>query len=208
MLTQQMKNETLDFYDNNAQEVSDRYEAFDFCERQSNLMTLISDCRKILEIGCGSGRDAAFLLSKGFDITAIDGSRPMLDEAAKRHPELTDRLHQHKMPAALPFPDGNFDAVVSNAMLMHLNKHDIERAISETCRVLKKGGLFYFSVSTVRPEVDSSDHDGTGRRFTNLPASIWIETCRSQGYKKKWSATNPDSGGRGIFWANFLFEKG
>ena len=52
----------------------------------------------LLEIGCGSGRDAGFMYQNGYDVLAIDGSGEMITEAKQCHPELVDRLEVIKIP--------------------------------------------------------------------------------------------------------------
>lgn len=47
---------------------------------------------RLLELGCGSGRDAAYMLDNGFDVIASDAVQDMLDAAAVCHPALAGRI--------------------------------------------------------------------------------------------------------------------
>lgn len=75
--------DTLNFYEIESENLFLRYENTDVSEIQELLFKIFEKNSKLLEIGCGSGRDASFLTEKGFDIIAIDGSKNMIDEAKK-----------------------------------------------------------------------------------------------------------------------------
>ena len=62
-------------------------------ETQGLLLKYLPAGGCLLEIGCGSGRDSAFLLAKGFDMTAIDASAEMLGEAKIHPPQLAGSLY-------------------------------------------------------------------------------------------------------------------
>ena len=132
----------------------------------------------------------------------------MLTEAKKIHPELNGRLVRHSLPSPLPFAGGSYDAVYSIAVLMHLEADDIEPAMREVHRILEPAGLFYFSVSLERPEIDVNGLDDRGRRFTCLSEEDWVAMGRACGFRVAQSGTNRDSMEReGIVWGNILLEK-
>ena len=84
--------DTLNYYETYSKNLSFRYENADVIEVQQLLLTTFEKKAKLLEIGCGSGRDASFMTKKGFDVIAIDGSKNMIDEAKEIHPELSAKL--------------------------------------------------------------------------------------------------------------------
>ena len=83
---------TLSYYENNAKDLSQRYESAKVDHIHALLLNIFSPKSYLLEIGCGSGRDAAFMYRNGYDVLAIDGSREMIVEAKRCHLELADRL--------------------------------------------------------------------------------------------------------------------
>jgi 2-polyprenyl-3-methyl-5-hydroxy-6-metoxy-1,4-benzoquinol methylase len=89
---------TLSYYANNAKDLSQRYESAKVDNIHSLLLNTFPSKSYLLEIGCGSGRDAAFMHQKGYDILAIDGSREMIAEAKRCHPELEGSLEVMKIP--------------------------------------------------------------------------------------------------------------
>jgi ubiquinone/menaquinone biosynthesis C-methylase UbiE len=94
-----------------------------------------------LEIGSGSGAMAAQLLRQfpELRLTATDYDDDMVGTAARRLAAFGERGRAQRVDAAaLPFADGQFDAVLSFAMLHHVV--DWERAVAEAVRVLRPGG--------------------------------------------------------------------
>jgi len=90
---------------------------------------------RALDVGCGEGRFCRMLLERGWDVTGIDPTRALLDEARKRDP--TGR-YLEGAAEALPFADGAFDLVVSYLSLIDMA--DMRAAIGEMVRALAPGG--------------------------------------------------------------------
>lgn len=100
----------------------------------------LESCRgkKVLEVGCGNGRDARYLLANGIDYRGLDRSfrglqlcQKMVEAAGLRGQFVNGDA------ARLPFPDGEFDLVFSIGVLHHV--HDMETACREVVRVAKPG---------------------------------------------------------------------
>lgn len=89
----------------------------------------------ILDLGCGDGQLTQRILSTGADVVGVDASSEMVEAARQRgiRAEIANA-------EALPFPDGNFDAVFSNAALHWIRNQDA--MLAEVKRVLKPKGRF------------------------------------------------------------------
>ena len=95
---------------------------------------------RVLEVGTGPGFFAILLRELGYDVTAIDLTPAMLEEAKKNAGELAGRICWMEMNAeALDFADASFDVVVSRNLTWNLPHPD--KAYAEWARVLKPGGL-------------------------------------------------------------------
>ena len=95
---------------------------------------------RVLEVGTGPGFFAILLRELDYDVTAIDLTPAMLEEAKKNAGELAGRICWMEMNAeALDFADATFDVVVSRNLTWNL-PHP-EKAYAEWARVLKPGGL-------------------------------------------------------------------
>jgi SAM-dependent methyltransferase len=102
----------------------------------------------ILELGCGTGNDAARLADEGYSVTAIDLSSEAIVQAQARFGEMVSFMVAD-MTQRLPFPDGAFDAVMSN-VAMHMFPDGVTRAVfAEVGRLVHAGGLFVFHVNAL-----------------------------------------------------------
>lgn len=109
--------------------------------------------RRVLDAGCGGGRNLPYLLAQGFDVFALDE-----DGAAVAHvrrlfaslaPQLPTGQVQKGRVDALPWPDGSMDVVISSAVL-HFARDTahFEAMIDEMWRVLAPGGLLFARLAT------------------------------------------------------------
>jgi SAM-dependent methyltransferase len=104
--------------------------------------------RTILELGCGTGNDAARLAGEGYSVTAIDLSDEAIEQAQARFGSMV-RFVVADMTQRLSFPDGGFDAVMSN-VAMHMFPDGVTRAVfAEVGRLVRPGGLFLFHVNAL-----------------------------------------------------------
>ena len=94
----------------------------------------------VLDIGTGPGFFAILLCEAGYDVTAVDLTPAMLEEARKNAGSLAGRIRFLEMNAESPdFPDRSFDVVVSRNLTWNLPHPD--HAYRQWARILKPGGL-------------------------------------------------------------------
>lgn len=205
-----MDKETVSYYDGNAAAVSRRFETADMARLHGILLRhMPQKGARVLEIGCGSGRDAAFLLSSGFDIRAVDASQGLIGEALRIHPELEGRLSV----AGVPFPQDHpilretFQAVVSMAVLMHVPEEDLPETAAQIRRVLAAGGTAFLSVSTSRPGVGENKRDANGRLFQERPPEDLQRVFEEQGFRLAARYDTADVYARGIAWHSLAFTR-
>ena len=104
--------------------------------------------RTVLELGCGTGHDSARLAGEGYLVTAVDLSGEAIGQARARFGSVA-RFVVADMTRRLPFPDGDFDAVMSN-VAMHMFPDGVTRAVfAEVGRLVRAGGLFVFHVNAL-----------------------------------------------------------
>lgn len=104
--------------------------------------------RTILELGCGTGNDAARLAGEGYDVTAIDVSSEAIGQARARFGSMA-RFTVADMTQGLPFADGDFDAVMSNVALHMFPDRETRALFAEVERLVRPGGLFVFHVNAL-----------------------------------------------------------
>ena len=104
--------------------------------------------RRVLDAGCGHGRNLPFFLRNGFEVFAIDEDPAAVTATKKLAAALAPGLpHDNIRQGALhvlPWSDGRMDAIVCSAVL-HFARDAIhfDRMVEEMWRVLARGGLFF-----------------------------------------------------------------
>lgn len=112
---------------------------------QPCVRALVGEVRgqRVLDMGCGTGRHALWLAGVGAEVTAVDFSQGMLDQArAKQGADAVTWL-VHDLHKPLPFEDGTFDTVVSGLVLEHIR--ELSFFFSQAQRVLNSGGSLVVS---------------------------------------------------------------
>lgn len=119
---------------------------------------------RVLEIGCGAGRDAARMKELGFDVDPTDGIPAMVAKANERH-DIGARLMRFDELAA----DRAYDAVWAYACLLHCPRAELPDILNRIYRALRPGGWHYASFKL---------GDGEGRdllgRLHNFPDAEWV----------------------------------
>lgn len=95
------------------------------------------------DIGCGSGRDAAWLDSNGYPTMGFDASDGLLREARKRHPQLP--FATATLPDLAGIAAGSFANVLCETVIMHLDAEAITPAVERLLALLAEGGTLYLS---------------------------------------------------------------
>ena len=123
--------------------------------------------RRVLDAGCGGGRNLPYFLSRGFEVYAIDEDPGAVSVArrlaARLAPALpADNIRQGALHA-LPWPDARMDAIVCSAVLHFArDRAHFGRMVEEMWRVLAPGGLFFARLASsigIEPLVE----DAVGR---------------------------------------------
>jgi len=201
-------NPTLSYYEENASNLSKRYESADVATIHQTLLKTFTPKSNLLEIGCGSGRDASFMLEQCYNITAIDGSPKMIEEAKTLHPALEAHLFTMQLPHGLNFEAESFDGVYSVATLMHLTQEEIALTIQNIYTLLKSKGKFLFSVSIARDDTDQNSRDAHQRLFTSFSQREWVTICKNYGFTHLYNKVTSDGLNRsGIVWLTCVVEK-
>jgi SAM-dependent methyltransferase len=154
---------TDQFYADNAQTYADNG------TRENNLwlesfMGLLPLDAKVLELGCGAGRESAAMLERGFDVVATDGTPELAAIAAQNLGRNVKVLRFDEIDF-----DQVFDGIFANACLLHARRKELPDILNRIARSLKAGGLFYSSYKAGEAE----GHDALGR-FYNYPSSEWL----------------------------------
>jgi len=113
-----------------------------------------------VDVGCGSGRDTAWLARAGFDVLGVDASAGLLAEARRRHPGV--RFERDALPALASLPAGGFANVLCETVIMHLTAPAVPAAVRRLAGLLAPGGALYLSW---RVTEGADLRDGAGRLY-------------------------------------------
>jgi len=124
--------------------------------------------KNVLDLGCGTGRHCIYLAKNGFDVVGVDvsGSALRMASAWVRKERLRNVAFMRGTMVNIPFDNIHFDAVISVSVIHHALKKDIEKTIDEIYRVLKRNGILFTNLASVKdPRYGSGEEveDGTFR---------------------------------------------
>lgn len=119
------------------------------------------------DIGCGSGREVAFLRASGFDATGYDASDALLNEARQRYPDLP--FERALLPELAGLSNHSFDNVLCETVIMHLPREQIAPAVRRLMKLLKPDGILYLSW---RVTEGADLRDPAGRLYTAFDSAL------------------------------------
>lgn len=136
-------------------------------KRLDRFVAMLSAGATILELGCGSGRDSAAMIARGFHAVPTDGVPEMASEASARLgiPVSVLRFDDIDMVSA-------FDGVWANACLLHVPRAELGAILQKIHTALRPGGVFHANFKAGSAE----GHDALGR-FFNYPSREWLQAC-------------------------------
>jgi SAM-dependent methyltransferase len=103
---------------------------------------------RVLDAGCGNGRNLAYLLRAGFNVMAVDESENAITQvralARQLAPEIPESSFRAEPVEAMTFPDHSADATICNAVL-HFARAEahFQEMVREIWRILSPGGIFF-----------------------------------------------------------------
>lgn len=149
---------TLKYYQDNAQTFFDGTVNIDMSTLYETFTRHLAPGARVLDAGCGSGRDAKAFLDMGYQVEAFDASSAMV-ELAREHTGLPVQL--------MAFADvkwkEEFDGIWCCASLLHVPKLELPGVMRKLADALKPGGVWYVSF-----KYGDGEREIDGRRFTDM----------------------------------------
>src|SRR6478672_11307275 len=125
---------------------------------------------RILDAGCGSGRNLVYFLREGYEVYAVDADAKAVENTRRLAASLDlglqpDNIHMETIEE-MSFPDGFADVVLSSAVL-HFARDDAQflAMLRSTWRVLKPGGVLFCRLASSIGMEDQVRPIGGGRFF-------------------------------------------
>lgn len=155
---------TVNTYDSSANELAKYFKGIGARIDDIELgirLCVSKDKPRVIEIGCGDGRDAAEIIPRVSSYVGVDPSEGLLEIARKRLPSATfikaDAL-------SYVYPE-NTDVIYAFASLLHINKSDMKLALEKASKCLRSGGIYYISLKERDEYTEEVKNDQYGERM-------------------------------------------
>lgn len=191
---------TLLYYEENAQQFTAGTVDVSFMKVQDKFLALIPTGGKILDFGCGSGRDTKYFFEKGFNVDATDGS----EELCKMASEHTGIFVKKMLFDELSGFD-EYDGIWSCASILHLPKTELKDVLNKMVRATKDKGFIYTSFKY-------GDFEGyrDGRYYTDFTEDAFkefIEDIPQISINEIWISNDVRPGRSDEKWLNIILQK-
>jgi SAM-dependent methyltransferase len=158
------RQKTVDTYNRSAKELAEYFQGIGprnhDIEKGFELIGNISN-PKVLEIGCGDGRDAKEIIKHTSNFIGFDISNSFIELARKNAPkgvfEVADAVN-------FKYQEG-LDLVFAFASLLHLDKNEVQEVLSKVGRALGKKGIFFISLKYMPSYTEQIKQDQFGERL-------------------------------------------
>ena len=193
-------NITIEYYNENVDKFVNDTQDVVFCATQDLFLSYLNEGNSILDLGCGSGRDTKYFLSKGYKVDATDGS----EEICKVASDYTGINVKCLLFNELDEID-KYDGIWACASILHLDKDDLIDVFHRIARALKDNGILYTSFKY-------SEFEGmrNGRYFTDFTIESFNEFQTNIPefiIEKKWITSDVRAGREDEKWLNLIMRK-
>ena len=195
-----MKAKTIEYYNENVSKFVNDTQDVVFCATQDLFLSYLNEGDSILDLGCGSGRDTKYFLSKGYKVDATDGS----EEICKVASDYTGINVKCLLFNELDEID-KYDGIWACASILHLDRDDLIDVFHRIARALKDNGILYTSFKY-------SEFEGmrNGRYFTDFTLESFNEFQTNIPefiIEKKWITSDVRAGREDEKWLNLIMRK-
>ncbi len=132
--------DSIDYYNKNSKDFQARTIHSDIQDLYQKFLKYVPYRGKILDAGCGVGRDSKFFLDQGYDVLPFDGSLEMV----KLTSNLLGKDVLHMLFKDINFSN-QFNAIWANASLLHVPYENLKEVLESFHKALIPGGVLYAS---------------------------------------------------------------
>jgi SAM-dependent methyltransferase len=191
-------------YAGEAESLVRQYESLSFADVHRHIMHLLPEPpARVLDIGAGTGRDAAGFAGLGYIVTAVEPTAELRLRAQQLHPSpniawLDDSLPELRL---LPARAETFEVVMLTAVWMHLDAGQRQRAIPAVAALVRPGGLMILT--------QRHGPVPAGRRMFDVPATETIALAEAHGLTCIQRLEGGDShfNRPGVSWDRLAFRR-
>lgn len=156
---------TIKYYNENIQKFVANTIDVTFDDTQNRFLNRLDKGAKILDFGCGAGRDTKYFLTQGYHVDAIDGSKELCRYASQFTGIKVNQMLFQELKEI-----NQYDGIWACSSILHLNKATLEEVLNKMLTALKKEGIIYTSF-----KYGYFEGERNGRYFTDFTESEFIE---------------------------------
>lgn len=160
-----MKNNTLNYYNINANSFVSSTLSVDFTQTQDRFLRLLPSAAAILDFGCGSGRDTKYFLDAGMQVDATDGSEELCRLASEYTGIPVRQMLFEELDAK-----AQYDGIWACSSILHLSQESLKDVLKKMIAALKENGIIYTSF-----KYGTFEGERNGRFFTDFTEETFRE---------------------------------
>lgn len=191
---------TINYYNENAKKFIDGTVSVDFRSIQDTFLELLPENAKILDFGCGSGRDTKYFLEHGCRVVAMDGSL----ELCKAASEYTGITVKHILFQELNEKE-RYDGIWACASILHVKSEELPEIIRKMSLATIANGIIYLSF-----KYGDFEGERNGRYFTDMTEESMAELLvgfPELRVEKQWITGDVRDGRGDERWLNMILRK-
>lgn len=191
----------MSVYEQRPEEFLNRYERLDTEEIHDDWLSFLPTTQLlILDVGAGSGRDAAWFAEQDHEVVAVEPTDALRQRAQEIHPSPRIQWLDDRLPALdeVHSLDYKFDIILLSAIWMHVPPSDRERAFRKLTELLKPGGHLVITLHSELPEDKRTAYETSTAELRDLSHSFALEFLED--------AQTDDQLGRDLRWTSVVFR--
>ena len=191
---------TIEYYNQNADMFAQGTRLVDFTVVQERFAKMLPAGSRILDFGCGSGRDTKYFLEKGYRVEATDGS----SELCKLASDFTGIEVKEMLFQDLDVR-GKYEGIWACSSILHLSKRELLPVIRKMCDALKDNGVIYTSF-----KYGDFEGERNGRYFTDFTEDTFdkfIKVIQELTIEEEWITSDVRPGRGEEKWLNLILRK-
>ena len=174
-------NKTIDTYNSSAEALAEYFKGIgprvEDIERALQLADA-ADGARVIEMGCGDGRDALEIVKRVAWYQGVDPSENLLKIARNKLPQASF-VQADALTYAYP---NDLDVIYAFASLLHVNQNDLKTVFEKASKALRKGGVFYISLKEQDSYSEEVKKDEYGERMFYYYNAPLIETLAGNAF--------------------------
>ncbi|MDE7177976.1 MAG: class I SAM-dependent methyltransferase [Lachnospiraceae bacterium] len=192
--------ETLNYYNQNADQFCKSTISVEFSATQNRFLSHLPSAARILDFGCGSGRDTKAFLEQGYHVEAIDGS----EELCKIASQYTGIQVRHMLFQELSAVS-EYDGIWACSSILHLSRDELFDVMRKMAIALKPNGIIYTSF-----KYGTFSGERSGRYFTDMTEETFadfIGKIENLQVEEEWITSDVRPGRSEEKWLNLILRK-